>query len=58
MYLSTYELTAIIVLLVLLNTALIYAVWQNKNLLRENNFLRTINRELRDRYRNYVEKPF
>lgn len=58
MYLSTYELTAIIVLLVLLNTALIYAVWQNKNLLRENNFLRITNRELRNRYRNYVEKPF
>ncbi len=58
MYLSIYELTAIIVLLVLLNTALIYAVWQNKNLLRENNFLRAINRDLRDRYRNYVEKPF
>jgi hypothetical protein len=58
MYLSTYDIIAITVLVVLLNTALIYAVVQNKNLLRENNFLRATNRELRNRYRHYVEKPF
>lgn len=58
MYLSTSEIIGISILLVVLNLVLIYAVVQNKSLIRENNFLRAINRELRDKYRNYVEKPF
>lgn len=58
MYLSTSEIIGISILIVVMNLVLIYAVIQNKSLIRENNFLRAINRELRDKYRNYVEKPF
>lgn len=58
MYLSTSEIIGISILIVVMNIVLIYAVIQNKSLIRQNNFLRAINKELRDKYRNYVEKPF
>lgn len=58
MYLTTGELIAIMIALIAAPMALGYALYQNKELIRHNNWLMHRNRELNERMSKMVELPW
>ncbi len=58
MYLSLYEVGGIIIVLSVAVCAIIYTIIINTELNRQVEFLRSINRDLRKRLENSVERPF
>lgn len=58
MYLSTGTLIAVMIALTSSSLALAYALYQNKELLKHNNWLVQRNRDLNHKIQNMVEVPF